>query len=77
MPTVVSATPAYTRAMDACGLNLYCENNEDWFKKLEKLITDSEARQLAGTTGFQHSENCYSEAIYLEKWDQLFQSVLQ
>ena len=77
MPVVVSATPAYTRAMEACGLDLYCKNNADWMEKLERLIIDPEARKLAGTTGKQHTETCCSEKVYLSHWDQLFESVLK
>lgn len=76
MPTLVSSTPAYRRAMDACKLNLYCENKVEWKEKLEKLIIDIDARKIAGQTGKQHADNFYSEKIYLEKWDQLFKSVL-
>ena len=36
MPTLVSSTPAYTRAMNACGLDLYCDNHREWAEKLEK-----------------------------------------
>ena len=77
MPVVVSATPAYTRAMEACGLDLYCKNNADWMKKLERLIIDTEVRKSAGTAGKQHTDICHSEKVYLSHWDQLFESVLK
>ena len=76
MPTLVSSTPAYTRAIDACGLDSYCKNNGEWAAKLENLMVDVEARKKVGLTGKQHADSCYSEKIYMEKWDRLFESVL-
>ena len=76
MPALVSSTPAYTRVMDACGLDFYCENIMEWEKKLEKLIIDAEVRKKAGLVGQQHANNYYSEKEYLKKWDRLFESVV-
>ncbi len=76
MPTVVSSTPAYSRAMDACGLDSYCKNNNEWAEKLEKMIVDEETRKIAGQTGKRHANNFYSENIYLKNWDGLFESIL-
>jgi len=63
--------------MEACGSDLYCKNNDEWAEKLEKLIVDMEVRKKAGLTGKQHADTHYSEKIYLEKWDRLFESVLK
>lgn len=76
MPTIVSATPAYIRAMKRSGLSLYCKNNEEWYENLEKLIVDSDARRTAGLQGKEIAETVYSEEQYLKQWDQLFESVL-
>ena len=67
IPTLTSSTPAYSRAMDACGLDFYCENIMEWEKKLEKLIIDAEVRKKAGLVGQQHANNYYSEKEYLKK----------
>ncbi len=77
MPTVVTASPAYVRAMEKCGLDLYCRDSADWQEKLERLIVDFAARKTAGTLGKQCADSVYSEDMYLENWDRLFQSVLQ
>ena len=76
IPTLTSSTPAYSRAMDACGLDLYCENKNEWIEKLERVIVDTDIRKNAGLTGKQHADTHYSEKVYLEKWDCLFESVL-
>jgi glycosyltransferase involved in cell wall biosynthesis len=75
LPTVVSAAPAYVRTMEKCKLPLYCRNEEDWYKNLEKLIIDSETRKLAGIQGKEITDTLYSEEQYLKQWDKLFQSV--
>ena len=76
MPTVTSATPAYIRAMDKCGLQLYCKDNKEWVEKLEKLIVDSKAREYAGLQGKRIADTVYSEEQYLKQWDELFESAL-
>jgi len=77
MPTIVSSTPAYTRAMNKCGLQLYCKDNAVWKEKLEGLIVDHDARRNAGISGKQCADGIYGESQYLDQWDHLFQSVLQ
>jgi glycosyltransferase involved in cell wall biosynthesis len=76
MPTIVTASPAYVRAMEKCGLDLYCRDRADWQDKLERLIVDYAARKTAGTLGKQCADSVYGEEVYLEQWDRLFQSVL-
>lgn len=76
MPTVVTASPAYIRAMEKCGLDLYCRDSADWHEKLERLIVDCAARKTAGMLGKQCADSVYGEEVYLEQWDRLFQSVL-
>ena len=77
MPTVATASPAYIRAMEKCGLNLYCRDGADWKEKLERLIVDTAARKTAGMLGKKCADSIYGEDVYLEQWDRLFQSVLR
>lgn len=76
MPTVTTASPAYVRAMDACGQDLYCRDSAAWRDKLEGLIVDADARKAAGVTGKQCADSRYGEHVYLAQWDRLFESVL-
>lgn len=76
MPTVVTATPAYSRAMDKCGLQLYCKDNDEWFEKLEKLIVNENARMFAGLQGKKCVDMSYGEQENLKQWDKLFESVV-
>lgn len=76
MPTVVSSTPAYERAMERCGLKLCCRDNKEWLSKLEELIVNQDARKAAGMKGRACADTLYGEDEYLKQWDRLFQSVL-
>lgn len=76
MPVVVSATPAYRRAMERAGLDHYCENKNEWEAKLENMILDVEARKRSGLLGKKAADDLYSEEKYLRKWDEVLSSVL-
>jgi hypothetical protein len=76
MPTIVSASPAYVRTMEKCGLDMYCHNKNDWVQKIENHIADDDARQNAGITGRKFTGTNYSEEHYLLNWDNLLKSVL-
>ena len=77
MPTVVSATNAYKRAMNKCGLDMACRTQDEWFVTLDKYMSDESARLKAGKKGKAFVEENYSEEIILSKWDDLFSSVLR
>lgn len=76
LPTVTSATPAYARAMDRCGMQLSCRDNKEWLVKLEELIFDAKVREYAGLQGRKIADTVYSEEQYLKQWDELFGSLL-
>jgi len=76
MPTVVTATPAYSRAMHRCGLPMACRTKGEWLETLEKYINDKGARSEAGEHGRTFSENYYSEEKTLGLWDEVFRSVI-
>jgi glycosyltransferase involved in cell wall biosynthesis len=76
MPTVVSATPAYKRAMERSGLQMACRTQQDWQETLERYILDEAARREAGQNGKNFAESNYSEERILKLWDNLFESVL-
>lgn len=76
IPTIVSATPAYQRAMDQCGLAMTCRTQDEWFNTLEKYMNDETARKEAGQRGKIFVDKNYSEDLMLSQWDELFSSVL-
>ena len=76
MPTVVSATPAYARAMRDCGLSMACQTLQDWRKILEQYVIGGDARREAGRRGKEFVERHHSEEAMLTQWDEVFFSIL-
>lgn len=76
LPVVVSAIPAYERAMAKSGSRMFCRNSNEWRIKLEELIVDSESRKAEAIKGKECADTIYSEEAYLKQWDHLFRSVL-
>lgn len=76
MPTVVSASPAYARAMAGAGLNAACTSSDDWCRTLEFLLTQESARAEAGRRGRAYAEANFSEVQLLARWDAMFASIL-
>jgi len=76
MPVVVSATPAYARTMQKCGLLMYCRTKNEWMEILAKYMSNKKIRCEAGTRGRVFAENYYSEEIILDRWDNVFKSLM-
>lgn len=76
IPTVVSATPAYSRAMQRCSLAMACRTESDWLEILEKYISDRDARIEAGERGRAFAEKYYGEDKILALWDSVFSSIV-
>lgn len=75
LPVVASASPAYTRAMQAAGTNLACVTAEHWRETLLRLIDDEALRAEAGRRGRAWAEAEFGEAQLLARWDAVFASL--
>ncbi len=75
IPTVVSDTPAYTRTMAACNLNMTCHSSSDWVATLRHLATDESIRRRAARVGRIYSEDEHGEQQLLARWDAMFASI--
>jgi hypothetical protein len=76
MPAVVSASPAYARAMAGAGLDTACTTGDDWCRALESLVTQESARAGAGRRGRAYADAHFSAAQWLARWDAMFESIL-
>lgn len=76
VPTVTSASPAYRRAMKACGLDMVCETPAEWEEKLGLLMSDETLRRDAGTRGRKFVEETHGQEAILAQWDRMVESVL-
>lgn len=75
MPAVVSATPAYRRAMASCGADLACVTGQEWYAALKGLIMSEEKRREAGVKGKWLADQSYGEECLLGRWDSVFASI--
>lgn len=75
IPAVVSATPAYARAMQSAGLAMACGSGAEWEATLDRHITDEAARRHAGEIGKRYADTHFSEDVLLGRWDELFRSL--
>lgn len=75
MPAVVSATPAYQRAMRGAGLDMCCRDLQDWEQVLERYMGDEKLREEAGRRGLQFVERDHNEERLLSSWDAVLESV--
>ncbi len=76
VPAVVSATPAYTTAMQAAGVDALCRTADDWTATLERLMSDQAARAENAARGQRYVDSNFAEAALLAQWDAVFASVL-
>lgn len=76
MPVIVSATPAYLRAMEKCGLPMACRAKAEWRQTIKRYINDENIRREAGIRGKAFAEENYGEEKVFAKWDELFESIL-
>jgi hypothetical protein len=76
MPAVVSATPAYLRAMTKAGTpELACANSREWISALGRMSRDEDARRDAAARGRAHAELVHGAEATLSRWDGLFSSL--
>jgi hypothetical protein len=76
LPVIVSATPAYARAMAAAGTpDLACTTPAQWLNAMRTLIESEEERRTAGTLGRRLAERDWNESVLLGRWDKAMASV--
>jgi hypothetical protein len=75
IPTLVSATPAYTRAMSEAGLPMACETAQDWALALREYCNSESARRESALKGKQYVDVHHSEPAMLARWDSVFSSI--
>lgn len=69
IPTVVSATPAYSEMMINAGENLYCLSTEEWVEKI-KLIKEMQPseREALARKNFDFVQNNFSDDALDKIW---------
>lgn len=75
LPTIVSATPSYTRVSNISGSDIVSKDNSEWAEKLTLLHNQDYAEDLV-RRGQDYLKTNHTKEILLLKWDNAFQSVL-
>lgn len=75
IPAVVSASPAYERAMRACGLRMACRTEEDWYSTLQAYMRSEPLRREAGQRGLQFVHLHHGDDRTLSAWDSVLDSL--
>jgi hypothetical protein len=75
LPTITSATPAYTRVSKISGSDIVCKNNSDWEEKLNLLHNQEFGEDLV-RRGQEYLKANHTKEILLLKWDNAVESVL-
>lgn len=76
MPAVVSATPAYARAMTEVGTSaLACESEGRWLAVLTQMALNESARAEAARRGRVHAETFHGSEAVMGRWDAMFRSI--
>ena len=76
LPVIVSATPAYRRAMQAAQTpELACENELQWTTTLERMMSSEVTREDAARRGRSHAEKECGAAALIARWDAMFASL--
>jgi glycosyltransferase involved in cell wall biosynthesis len=74
-PVVTSNTFAYKEAMEESGFDLTCDNEDDWFNKIESLINSEDLRLKAATYGMSYVNKHSNVDDLVSKWDNAFNSL--
>ena len=76
LPCLTSPSPSYTRVADAAGVDIICENPDQWSNKIEKLLRDPVYAREEVMRGQLYLSKVHSRDLLLEKWDRAIESVL-
>jgi hypothetical protein len=75
LPTITSATPAYTRVSNISGSDIICGSDTEWREKLNLLHNQDYAEDLV-RRGQDYLKENHTKELLLQKWDTAIQSVL-
>lgn len=69
LPTLTAHTAAYARTMESVGLDMTCNSEIEWERKLLKCIEDRDLRREAGEKGLRYANTAHGVEPLMKKWD--------
>ena len=75
LPTLVSNTPAYVEMMNDAGANWYCNSEEEWIEKINRIYEMSvEERKRIAEKNLEFVKKNYSDEALDKVWLNVFKS---
>ena len=75
LPTLTSATPAYSRVAMQVNVDVVCRNSSDWWNKSNSLLNNAELSAEVVAQGQSYLKDFHNTDLLLEKWDAAIGSV--
>jgi hypothetical protein len=76
LPCLTSASPAYARVAANAGVSVVCESLEKWSEGFSRILGDAEFARNQILKGQNYLRENHNREILLQKWDLVFESVL-
>jgi glycosyltransferase involved in cell wall biosynthesis len=76
VPTIVTATPAYSEIMGKVNSNLYCSNTEEWIEKIINMRNMSpQERENLSNKNLSYVQAHFSDEQLTLNWSDVFKYV--
>lgn len=76
LPCLTSASPAYSRVAAKAGVNAVCKTSQEWSTNFSRILGDPKFAKDEVVKGQDYLRENHNRAILLQKWDSVFESVL-
>lgn len=76
LPCLTSASPAYERVAKQAGVSATCSNLNEWNENLTRILVDPDFAYSQTLAGQNYLRENHNQALLLNKWDLVFESVL-
>ncbi len=76
LPCLTSGSPAYQRVATKAGVSAVCKTSDEWFLKTSQILEDSKYAKDEILKGQDYLRENHTREILLQKWDSVFESVL-
>ena len=76
LPCLTSASPAYSRVAAKAGVSAVCETSQEWSTNFSRILGDPEFAKDEIVKGQDYLRENHNRTVLLQKWDSVFESVL-
>ncbi len=76
LPCLTSPSEAYRRVANKAGVNVACENSNEWLSEFQKILEDPHRGREQVLRGQNYLRENHNELILLKKWDDAIESAM-